>query len=258
MNYKKVFLLILISVISFSAVAYDAVGHRIIADIAYANLTKKAKKQCDKVLGKHGIIYYSVWADEVRSDKQYEYSYPWHYQNLKDSLTIEDIDALIKNPTTEGEHLFFAIEQMTQRLKKDKNDAEALKFLVHFMADLHQPMHLGRAEDLGANKIKVQWFGTSTNLHAVWDGRITEANKMSYSEYSRFLQDRFDAVKAQKQAETLLQSVYHVYQLRTEIYAYGVDDKNNYKYIYKFAARNNEMLFSAGIQLAKCLNELFN
>lgn len=258
MNFKKGFLLILISVFSFSAVAYDAVGHRIIADIAYNNLTAKAKKQCDKVLGKHGIIYASVWADEVRSDKQYDYSYVWHYQNLKDSLTMEQLDVLFKNPTAEGEHLFFAIEQMTQRLKKDKNDAEALKFLVHFMADLHQPMHLGRAEDLGANKIKVQWFGTSTNLHAVWDGRITEGQKMSYSEFSRFLQDSFEKMKAKKQAESLLQSVYKVYQLRTEIYAYGVDDKNNYKYIYKFAGRNNEMLYSAGIQLAKRLNDLFN
>lgn len=257
MNFKKGFLLMLISVISFSAMAYDAVGHRIIADIAYANLTAKAKKHCDKVLGKHGIIYASVWADEVRSDKQYDYSYKWHYQNLKDSLTMEQIDLLFKNPTAEGEHLFFAIEQMTQRLKKDKNDAEALKFLVHFMADLHQPMHLGRAEDLGANKIKVEWFGVSTNLHAVWDGRITEGNKMSYAECSRFLQDSFDKVKAQKRGESLLQSVYKVYQLRTEIYKYGVEDKNNYKYLYKFSLRNNEMLYSGGIQLAQRLNELF-
>ncbi len=257
MSFKKSFLFILISVFSFSAVAYDAVGHRIIADIAYTNLTAKAKKQCDKVLGKQGIIYASVWADEIRSDKQYDYSYKWHYQNLKDNLTIDQIDALFKNPTAEGEHLFFAIDQLTQRLKKDKNDAEALKFLVHFMADLHQPMHLGRAEDLGANKIKVQWFGKSTNLHAVWDGMITESQKMSYSEYSRFLQNSFENQKNKKQAESLLQSVYSVYLLRTEVYNYGFDDKSNYNYIYKFAGRNNEMMYNAGIQLSKRLNELF-
>jgi hypothetical protein len=257
MNFKKGILLLLICVVSFSAVAYDAVGHRIISDIAYNNLTAKAKKQCDKVLGKHGIIYASVWADEIRSDKKYDYSYKWHYQNLKDSLTIEQLDVLFKNPTAEGEHLFFAIDQLTQRLKKDKNDAEALKFLVHFMADLHQPMHLGRAEDLGGNKISVQWFGKTTNLHAVWDGMITEGQKMSYSEYSRFLQDSFEKQKAKKQAESLLQSVYNVYQLRTEIYTYGVNEKNNYIYMFKFASRNNEMLYSAGIQMAKRLNELF-
>lgn len=257
MNFKKGFVLLQLCVFSLYSMAYDALGHRIVADIAYTNLTAKAKKQCDKVLGKHGIIYAATWADEVRSDKQYDYSYKWHYQNLKDSLSIEQLDQLFKNPTAEGEHLFFALEQLSTRLKKDKNDAEAMKFLVHFMADLHQPMHLGRSEDLGANKISVQWFGKSTNLHAVWDGMITEGQKMSYSEYSRFLQDSFEKIKTNKQAESLLQSAYNVYLLRTDIYSYGVSEKNNYNYVYKFSRRNNEMLYSAGIQLAKRLNELF-
>lgn len=257
MSIKKSILLIPFFLFSVYTLAYDAVGHRIIADIAYNNLTAKAKKQCDKVLGKNGLVYTATWPDEIRSDKQYDYSYKWHYQNLKDSLTIEQIDQLYKNPTAEGEHLFFAIQKMTDRLKKDKNDAEALKFLVHFVADLHQPMHLGRAEDLGANKIPVQWFGKTTNLHAVWDGMLTEGQKMSYSEYSRFLQDSFTNLKAKKQSETLIQSINQVYTLRTEVYNYGSNDKNNYNYIYYFGKKNDEMLYSAGIQLAKILNNLF-
>lgn len=257
MRIKKVFLLFHLLLLSLSSMAYDAMGHRIIADIAYNNLSAKAKKQCDRVLGKNGLIYAATWPDEIRSDKQYDYSYKWHYQNLKDSLSIDQIEQLYKNPTAEGEHLFFAIQEMQTRLKKNKNDAEALKFLVHFMADLHQPMHLGRAEDLGANKISVQWFGKSTNLHAVWDGSITESQKMSYSEYSRFLQDSFEKVKTQKQSETLMLSVNKVYALRTEVYNYGVADKSNYNYIYNFASKNNEMMYNAGIQLAKMLNGLF-
>ncbi|MFZ4581576.1 MAG: S1/P1 nuclease [Paludibacter sp.] len=257
MRIKKVFLLFHLFLLSLSSMAYDAMGHRIIADIAYNNLSAKAKKQFDKVLGKNGLIYAATWPDEIRSDKQYDYSYKWHYQNLKDSLSIDQIEQLYKNPTAEGEHLFYAIQNMQTRLKKDKNDAEALKFLVHFMADLHQPMHLGRVEDLGANKISVQWFGKTTNLHAVWDGSITESQKMSYSEYSRYLQDSFESKKTQKQSETLIQSVSHVYALRTEVYNYGVADKNNYNYIYYFASKNNEMMYNAGIQLAKMLNSLF-
>jgi len=71
------------------------------------------------------------------------------------------------------------------------------------------------------------------------------------------LQDSFEKIKTNKQAESLLQSAYNVYLLRTEIYNYGVMEKNNYNYVYKFAGRNNEMLYSAGIQLAKRLNELY-
>lgn len=257
MKIRKLLLMVPMWAITLSALAYDAMGHRIISDIAYTHLTKKARKQCDAVLGTRGIIYASTWADEVRSDKKYDYSYKWHYQNLKDSLTLTDLEALFRNPTAEGEHLFFAIEQMKERIRNDKNDAEALKFLVHFMADLHQPMHLGRAEDLGANKIKMKWFGKETNLHAVWDGMLTEGQKMSYTEYSQFLQDKFSNNKAQKQNESLLQSVYEVYKLRTEVYAYGADDKNNYLYIYNFSKRNDEMLYAAGLQLAKTLNSLY-
>ena len=93
--------------IALSMSAYDAVGHRIIADIAYNNLTEKAKIQVDKVLGKKGMIYEATWADEVRSDNKYAYSYQWHFQDLDDNMTTAAIKKLLANPKAEGEHLFF-------------------------------------------------------------------------------------------------------------------------------------------------------
>ena len=102
-------------IISVSSFAYDAVGHRIIADIAYDNLTDKARAQADKVLGKKGLVYEATWADEIRSDNKYAYSYQWHYQDLDDNMTSDDIKKLLDNPTAEGEHLFFALDQMQTR-----------------------------------------------------------------------------------------------------------------------------------------------
>ena len=165
MKFTKPLISLFLIWISISISAYDAIGHRVVADIAYKNLTSKTRTQVDKILGKHGIIYAATWADEIRSDNKYAYSYQWHYQNLKDSLTTNDFKILLANPKSEGTHLFFAIDTLTTRLKKDKNDAEALKFLVHFMGDLHQPMHLGRLQDLGGNKLDVKWFGKTINLH---------------------------------------------------------------------------------------------
>lgn len=237
--------------------SYDAVGHRIISEIAYKNLNIKAKKHCDKLLGKHGIIYESTWADEVRSDKKYDYSYQWHYQNLKDSLTTNDLFALLQNNQAEGDHLFYAIDLMTKRLKDNPKDAEALKFLVHFVADLHQPMHLGRFEDLGGNKISVNWFGKTTNIHAVWDGMITENRKMSYSEFSQYLQDKFKPRKKEFVEFTVLQSIEAGYLIRNEIYNYDKSNTNNYQYIYRFSDNLDEMLYRGGIQLANILNDIF-
>jgi hypothetical protein len=257
MNFKKNILTAVLLCSSLFLWAYDAVGHRIISDIAYQNLTKKAKKQCDKVLGVHGIIYYATWADEVKSDKSYDYSYQWHFQNLKDSLTAEGLKSLLDNPTAEGEHLFYALNQMRDRLKKNPNDAEALKFIVHLVGDLHQPMHLGRLTDLGGNRVSINWFGRQTNIHAVWDGQIIDSKKMSYSEYARYLQDKFDSEKSVYKQYTILNSVEEAYRIRTAIYAYDYTDTSNYHYIYRFSNDTDEMLYRGGIQLANVLNEIF-
>jgi len=253
---KQIFTLFLMC-LTLTVSAYDAVGHRIIADIAYQNLTKQARTQVDKVLGKQGIVYQATWADEVRSDKKYETSYQWHYQNLKDSMTSADLQKLLDNPKAEGEHLFYALEMLTGRLKKNKNDTEALKYLVHFVGDLHQPMHLGRFEDLGGNKLKTNWFGKPINLHSLWDTYIIEGENMSYSEYSRYLQDKFEPQKSVFQKYNILQSVEAGYALRNQIYGYDMTDTNNYHYLYFFADKQDEMLYRGGIQLANMLNAIY-
>ena len=253
---RKILLFGLFSVIALNMLAWDAVGHKIIADIAYHNLTRKARNQCDKTLGEKGIIYYSSWADEVRSDSTYNYSSAWHYQNLAPNLTDSDLALLYKNPSMEGEHAFFAIETMKTRLKRDKNDAEALKFLVHFVGDVHQPMHTGRAEDRGGNSISVTWFRNPTNLHSVWDGRIIEAKRMSYSEYSEYLRHKFAKNTKEFKQNSMLQSIQLVYNVSNKIYNYGVPE-NTYRYIYDFSDDTDEMLFRAGIILANVLNEIY-
>lgn len=258
MNHVRQSLSILLLLITISTSAYDAVGHRIVADIAYNNLTPKAKKQADKVLGKHGIIYAATWADEVRSDNKYSHTYQWHYQNLNDNLSATDLEKLLNNPSAEGEHLFYAIDLLCKRLEKNWNDEEALKFLVHFVGDLHQPMHLGRLDDKGGNSIKTNWFGKTINLHSLWDSYVIEAKKMSYSEYSVFLQDKFESRKLELRKPTILQSVEAGYALRTKIYNYDNSDTNNYHYIYYFDKMQDEMLFRGGIQLANILNRLYN
>ena len=68
----------------------------------------------------------------------------------------------------------------------------ALKFLVHLIGDLHQPLHVGKKSDRGGNKIKVKWFGEETNLHQVWDSKMIQLQELSYIEYSDYLQLEID------------------------------------------------------------------
>lgn len=257
MKLNKQLLTLCLLAITFSTYAYDAVGHRIVADIAYQNLTEKARIQLDNLLGKHGIVYEATWADEIRSDKKYAYSYQWHYQDLDDNMTSADIQKLLKNPKSEGEHLFFAIDTLSTRLKKNKADVEALKFLLHFIGDLHQPMHLGRKTDKGGNSVEYNWFGKKTNLHATWDGLLIENQRMSYSEYSRYLQDKFDPRKTEFKKYGLLQSAEASYAVQNLIYSYDYSDTSNYHYAYFFSDKLDEMLYRGGIQLANILNNIY-
>ena len=257
MKINKHFLALCFLAFTVSLSAYDAVGHRIVADIAYHNLTDKARNQLDQVLGKNGIIYAATWPDDIRSDNKYAYSYQWHYQDLDDNMASTDLEKLLNNPKAEGEHLFYALDSLTKRLKNNKSDAEALKFIVHIVGDLHQPLHLGRKDDKGGNAVEFNWFGRKTNLHAVWDGSLIESQKMSYTEFSQYLQDKYDARKAEIKKQTVLQSIEAVYAVRNMIYSYDMSDKSNYHYVYFFAEKRDEMLYRGGIQLANILNAIY-
>ena len=255
---QKLFLLLTGLNLLSSVYGYDVVGHRAVADIAYHCLNNPARLPVDELLGTRGLIYLSTWADDVRNDSAYTYSYEWHFQNLRENMTVKDLDSLWRNPKAEGEHLFYAIQTMTLRLKKDKKDTEALKYLVHFIGDVHQPFHLGRAEDRGGNDIQTKWFGQNIRVHQLWDTNLIEHQKFSYTEYSQYLRDKYAPISESFKNQTLLQSIETVYALRVELYKYDYANMRHYAYNFMYKDKLDEMLYRAGIQLANTLNEIYS
>ena len=140
-------------------------GHRIVGEIAENYLTKNSKLQIKKLIGHHNLSRISNWADEIKSDPKWDHAYDWHYCTIPDGEDYE-----------KGKHKGQAVEKVfdfTKTLKDKKSTKEdkiiALKFLVHLIGDLHQPLHVGNGKDRGGNDVKVKWFGEATNLHNVWD-----------------------------------------------------------------------------------------
>ena len=161
--------------------AWGQKGHRIVAQVAYDNLTKKARKQVDAVLGKHGIIYLSTWADEIKSDTIYPNSFTCHYQDLDGGLTDSDVVAMLTDYPEVGGDLFMALDSTEVVLTNNKKCHDALVFYVHFYADRFCPMHVAHLDDKGGNAVKMKWFGQNTNLHSVWDGKIIDAAEGNYA-----------------------------------------------------------------------------
>ena len=238
--------------------AWGQEGHRIVAEVAYHYLSSGAIKKIDKVLGKHGMVYVANWPDEIKSDTIYPTSHDWHFQDLDGGLSDEQIaDALVNYPKVGG-NLFRATDSIRALLKNEPDNRDALAFLIHFAGDRYCPMHTGHMDDLGGNKVKMKWFGSNTNLHTVWDSKIIQSQGYTYTEYAKFMIDKYDATRKDLMKKTEAEMVIENYHITSDIYAYQETfDGNTYHYIYKFHQPMEWQLYKAGVRLAMWLDELY-
>lgn len=238
--------------------AWGQEGHRIIAQIAYNHLDKKVRPKVDALLGTQGMIYLANWPDEIKSDTIYPTSYDWHFQDLDEGLSDEQVLQTLHQYPTDGGNLFRAMDSLTAAVQKDNTQHDAVVFLIHLMGDRFCPMHTGHKDDLGGNRVKVQWFHQPTNLHAIWDSKLIESQGYSYTEYATYLDNQYTNQKDSIVALTPEQILLHNYHFTKAIYDYQATwDGNAYHYIYHFIHPMEWQLYATGIHLAKLLNNLF-
>lgn len=240
------------------AMAWGQEGHRIVGQVAYNHLTKKAKKNVDKVLGRHGIVYCSTWADEIKSDTIYPTSYDWHFQDLDGGLSDEAVVRTLTLYPAMGGNLWRMSDSLTNVLRREPDNVDALRFVIHLTGDRFCPMHTAHLEDLGGNKVKLKWFGEQRNLHWVWDEGIISARGYSYSEYAEYLENHLAGEIKKIQEMTIEEITLHNYHFCESVYQYQDHwDGNAYHYVYHFAADCEWQLYAAGIRLAMVLNEIY-
>ena len=238
--------------------AWGQKGHRIIARIAYDNLTGRARRSVDNILGKEGIIFYANWPDEIKSDTIYPDSYDWHFQDLDAGLSDSALIATLTDYPAVGGNLWRATDSLTALLLREPRNNHALRFIVHLVGDRFCPMHTAHIEDLGGNRVPFRWFTTQTNLHAVWDTHLIESQGYSYTEYAAYLQLRYASHKADILRRSRADELRYNYALTEAIYAYQTPwDGNTYHYIYRVREPMEWQLYCAGITLAGLLNTIY-
>ncbi len=161
--------LVAISVGSHAS-AWGEDGHQIVGAIAMTRLTPQARAAIIELLGDDDLAKAGLWADQIRGDSKYDWAKPLHYVNAPRTENI----IVLERDCAKGECVVAAIPRFltvaTDSTKPINERREALKFAIHFIGDLHQPLHAGYADDLGGNRIQVIAFGDiKTNLHALWD-----------------------------------------------------------------------------------------
>ncbi len=178
----KVWLVIALSLahlmlVHSAAEAWGRKAHRLVAAVAESLLDDQTKQAIHELVGPRGLVAVANWADEIRDARPD--TAPWHYVNIPLGDTAYDPRKHCASPT-EGACVVAAIERFTKQLANPTATraarAEALKFVTHFVADVHQPLHCV-AEARGGNDIRVEFLGQRArsvsgdpwNLHAVWD-----------------------------------------------------------------------------------------
>ena len=145
----------------------------------------------------------------------------------------------------------------------------ALRFVVHLVGDLHQPLHVGKCCDKGGNDVKVTWFGKPTNLHAVWDSALVDDEQLSFTELAAKLERHISERRRDRlvghqparldQRERARSATRSIRPPPTKP---APKDKKgqpavpdlSYAYVYRFTPVMEQRLSQAGVRLAAYLN----
>jgi len=247
--------LLLLILVPRTAFPWGPNGHRVVGRIAEHHLSPAAARGVAAILGSESLAQASTWPDEIRSDPAWNKAKPWHFVTIPDGATYESSAKSPDGDVIEAIARFSKVVQDPQA--EAENKVEALRFLVHFVGDLHQPLHVGRPGDQGGNLVKVTWFDAETNLHAVWDEKIIEAEKLSFSELAEFIDHPTETEIRTWQSGGVLDWVQESMDNRARVYAIG-DGKLGYLYAYQNGPLVKRRLLQAGIRLAGLLNGLFD
>jgi hypothetical protein len=243
--------------IPFTAVAWGPSGHRIIGEMSETLLRGRVKKKITAIFGNTSLAMMSTWGDEVRSDSTYDYTETWHYTNLDSGLERAAFDTLATQQDN-GQNVFRVIA-LTAHLKQHPTDTAMLKMLVHLIGDMHCPMHMGRAADRGGNTIGITWFGRRTSLHSLWDDRLIDFQKLSYTEYAAHLMrvNKLRKIKFDGHSGAILDWAWETYQTTEEVYASAEEVGRHYAYNFRYKPLLERSLTRAAGHLAAVLNYLY-
>jgi len=252
--------------------AWGPEGHSVVAEIAQRRLSPAASTAVTTILGR-GVSLASVamWADDVRASRPETYN--WHFVNISVADSTYD-PALDCAPTAKGDCVVAELERLRNELRCAPTDAgknDALRFAVHFVADVHQPLHTVR-EKQGGNQVLVAAYiagatctgrctptPTATNLHAVWDstilrkaawdwGTLVEAVEMNLPQFLQGASPSPEPKDWALETHRIAQSVWAATP------ANGVIDEEYYRMALPIAL---QQLGRAGTRLAAFLNDAY-
>lgn len=243
---------------SIAAFGWGQKGHDTVAFIAENHLTETTRAAIDSILDGKSPVYWANWLDNASHTPEYAYTKTWHYKNVDADRTYDDMPA---NPAGDA---VTAIKQQIEKLSDPATSkveaALALKILIHVTGDMHQPMHMGHATDLGGNRVKLKCFNRDKNLHGIWDTDLLEsAHRWSYTEWQQQLDrlnDVDEALTVQGSVDDWARETMEITRRCYDFFQPGINV--SYNQIAYWAPTIEQQLLRGGLRLAHLLNTIYD
>jgi hypothetical protein len=212
-------------------------------------------------LGTQTLPDVATWADEIRGNPRYFFAKPLHFVNVpRDATTVDE-----SRDCANGACVTAAIRKyagiLQDRTRSPAERAEALKFVVHFVGDVHQPLHVSYTDDQGGNKVKVTWLGAADwSLHSVWDTAFVTKRK-GLKSWKQLASDLRASIGTGDRATWSgitdpIAWANESLQFTRTIYAELPANHNlDQAYYQKYVGRFEKQLAAAGVRLARLLND---
>ena len=188
MSRNRLFCLLLALLVGpFPALAWGPQGHQIVGMLAERQLRPAAQAEVARLLWSEPVptlAGVANWADDVRATESGPVrTARLHFINFKDGCTY-----MPPRDCPDGQCVVAAINRnflaLADRKRPDSERRDALKFLVHFVGDVHQPLHASPLDDRGGNDFQLSYRGQGSNLHAAWDGLILQQAGLPAAAYA--------------------------------------------------------------------------
>lgn len=249
--------------------AWGSLAHRTSAEIAWQILDVETKKKVNSILQNDDFIQASTWADSARGNPEWKFSIWYHFEKAPDNYSyLENLKRQDTRTHQLGgliEALYVAEDMLLKTSSSQEEKNIALKFIIHLISDIHQPLHTGRVEDNSGNKIPVQWLGQKLNLHQVWDSQIIALGhkeildsldyKKSAKLYADYLLTKNQHFIPEERLFLKYDDWMHESMIPREA-AYLYKDDSEEKYTQRFLNTIDERVFISGVRMAHVIHRL--
>jgi len=245
------------------ALPWSADGHRIVCSIAWRNLTTETQVAVQELLATDDSLRFRqfeeacLWADQVRGrDPMYDRFTTAHYMNLSrgdDGVKLDEHCAasLCLVQAIDEQLAILADSTQSKRIR-----LEALKWVSHFVGDIHQPLHVGYGDDRGGNSIEIILSGEPTTLHGLWDYALIAKAGLPWERYARRLGRDISRVDRRLwTGQTVIQWANESFSISEDtVYEFPIGSSVPDEYYYRNIQTVERQLKKAGLRLAEVLN----